>query len=257
MRKIQIKKTILFLITTLLFALALCGCDKSITAPVATPIEYAYTHGVFFECDNFELMKERVEEDGVNVNGLIYDKKSMRKVSPLYLVQQENYKPRVAKYLLEQGADPNVAYGKTTLLMCASGADQNSYADMNFCELLIEYGADINAEDDMGKTSLDYAATGLLEKTKFLLKNGAMVSKKTMEIVNKSIESMYSDSLYSVPKLIFEAAKEQKVSYKENPLFEATVLGDTDRVIKLIKKATATTNRVFPFILRLIANPKR
>ena len=83
----------------------------------------------FYECRNLEYVKELVEEGQVDVNGLVpFGSFFPKKVSPLYLMQVFRCDMRFIDYLLKKGADPDVAFGDTTLLMCALGADANNGA---------------------------------------------------------------------------------------------------------------------------------
>jgi len=95
----------------------------------------------------------------------------------------------VAKILLKSGADPDVAestFGCTPLHYCAGTGD------IDFCKLLLSYGAQIGALDFYNYTCVDYASeAGMTEVAAFLQKklaasssrlgmSGAMSSKNLM-----------------------------------------------------------------------------
>ncbi|MDR0520056.1 MAG: hypothetical protein LBG82_08430, partial [Clostridiales Family XIII bacterium] len=73
-----------------------------------------YDAAIFINCDDFELLKEYIDADKANVNRKLPHKNIFLStdVSPLYLVfsnELGRYEDRFAEYLLENGADPNVA----------------------------------------------------------------------------------------------------------------------------------------------------
>ena len=81
----------------------------------------------------------------------------------------------VAKYLVEEGADVNAANGKgTTVFMYAKTPVANS-KDTSLLSWLLGAGARINAEDNSGKTALDYVLENGDEfLARFLRRNGAL-----------------------------------------------------------------------------------
>ncbi len=80
----------------------------------------------------------------------------------------------VAKQAIADGANVNAEFLGTTPLHSASGGGHKQTI-----ELLIAKGADVNAEDDEGKTPLDYAIIGKDTETADLLrKHGAKTAKE-------------------------------------------------------------------------------
>ena len=78
--------------------------------------------------------------------------------------------PRVARLLLDHGADPNERglYGLTPLLRASK------VGDIEMARLLVEHGASVELQDGAGKTPLDYASEKQHEEViKLLLEHGA------------------------------------------------------------------------------------
>ena len=79
--------------------------------------------------------------------------------------------------LLNQGADVNALdseHNETALILAVK------FADASMVRLLLEVGANVNAEDDKGRTSLFYAPV-LSDKFKLLLSAGANLHIKDNE----------------------------------------------------------------------------
>jgi hypothetical protein len=118
---------------------------------------------IVFCTRDLEYVKENIEAGVVGVNEGLFFSGKMRKVSPLYLVQYKcpSYSSQlmITRYLLEKGANPDVAFGDMTLLMTQT--DESSVENVQsipLASMLIEYGADVNAGYVDGKdTALDYA----------------------------------------------------------------------------------------------------
>jgi ankyrin repeat protein len=211
---------------------------------------------VFSSGDNLELVKE-VIESGVDVNRKIRAPFSFHKFPPLYLVRSEMYYPhtaRIAEYLLEEGANPNFTDTKgRTLLMHASGAlnrwGTSVFTEPEFVELLLEYDAEINAISDEGMTALDYAVQDReLDIAELLLKNGAEVSSKTLSLAEE--DKFDHGYIYRFTKLIFDAAVKQGVHYADDPLLEAAILGDSEKVVNIIDKMDVKEfNQHVPFYI--------
>jgi ankyrin repeat protein len=178
-----------------------------------------------------ELIKELVEKDKAVLNEKLPDDSRPigEEVSPLYFVQRENRQPLFSKYMLDAGADPNVAYGDTTLLMCANGAG-DSLGDSAFLKMLIEHDADIDRKDETGYTALDYATENLLvDNMQYLVDKGALVTGNTIEIVAGA--EIVDERNYRAAKIIFMAAEKQGVDYDSYRALGLAALGKTDELI--------------------------
>ena len=106
--------------------------------------------------------------------------------TPLRLAMQRNWS-NTARFLLEHGADPNLTYeeGKTILHLFVGPNNPSwrsvwgfGYHDHDsvllFAQLLLKHGADVNARDNMHRTSLLLAMQHRASKiVRFLLGNGA------------------------------------------------------------------------------------
>ena len=113
---------------------------------------------------------ELLIESGFNVNGVTGN------ISPLH-VAVEGYCKDSVKFLIENGADPNVADsdGLTPLQWIAKdGQNENEDLPTEMARLLIEGGAELNIANEDGATPLHLVVeTGNLKLTKLLIDNGA------------------------------------------------------------------------------------
>ena len=84
----------------------------------------------------------------------------------------------VANYLIKKGAKVNVPAANPTKVMPLHSAVARN--DFDLCQLLIENGAAVNAQQTTGVTALHSAAhQGNLKLVKYLIDNGADISIKT------------------------------------------------------------------------------
>lgn len=79
----------------------------------------------------------------------------------LFMAVQLNY-ARAVKLLLENDADPTATLrgcynGRTVLMTAAANRSPNPRVSPDIVKLLIEYGADVTARDEGGKTALMWA----------------------------------------------------------------------------------------------------
>ncbi len=114
--------------------------------------------------------------------------------------------------LLLDGADPDMTYqpaeGNAPILCAAINGDKE------MVELLLEYGADINAEDTKGETALFFAATDTesTEMLEFLIENGADVNHLSHSGVTATHIAAASSNLDSVKLLKKSGAKMDAVT---------------------------------------------
>jgi uncharacterized protein len=84
----------------------------------------------------------------------------------------------VVRFLLEAGADPNVA--STNAFRVAPLHSASAISDIEIAALLIEAGADVNAKQNQGVTPLHSAAhNGQTRLAELLIANGADVGART------------------------------------------------------------------------------
>lgn len=96
--------------------------------------------------------------------------------------------------LLEAGADPNVAVtitGIPALIFLTAMCDYRDTKD--FCKLLVEYGADINARDNYYQTALHYIKNSIYspqsQNNKFCLELKSISLNKQITVnADKSVE---------------------------------------------------------------------
>jgi ankyrin repeat protein len=201
---------------------ALLKAGDSVIGKVDSAGDYAL---VFVQHNNLEWMKEMVEDYGLDVNEKVLLNGKTGKCAPLYLVNYEYQDVPFSKYLLEKGADPNIAYGDTTIL---SQIDK-----FELIKLLVEYGADINLQDSSGNSAIDYAVD--FRTIKFYIQNGAKISQKSLQRIH---DSEINAGIYQEARLLFTTASEQGLKFNDDPIFEAAVLGDTNRFIELYNLPT-------------------
>lgn len=167
--------------------------------------------------------------------------------------------------LIEQKLDINTCKDGLTALMCVSYYD---YDLVEFAELIISLGADVNAKDPGGSTALHYAASNNNEGIiKLLLKSGAnpdMSDKNNNTpfhvaldehntdiaklLINIDVKNKYSDILLhntygmnlSMIRLLIEKGADINVkdAYGNTPIIIAASMGQLN-VVKLYLKLDA------------------
>ena len=109
----------------------------------------------------------------------------------------------IVKALLESGVDVNKKYmNDLTVLMWASGHtdDTPSSEGIKTIKIVVDKGADLNSQDNLGKTALMYSVLlNNIKATQFLLKNGADQEIKDNEGL-KAIDLTSDENLLSILK---------------------------------------------------------
>ena len=222
---------------------------------------------LFLHNFSFEYMKECVENGTIGVNDQIVDEEMLyKKVSPLFLAMNAPY--MYSEFLLKNGADPNVAFDDTTLLIWDTGAQGSG--DTTFGAMYIKYGADVNHQDGDGHSALYYAVKfGRTDYVKLLLDNGAKVTQNVLDKVEISVMNMFQYSqdshdentswwnidttaFYAIPAWIYEAAEKQGLTVKDS-LLKAAVQSDSAAVIKNIQ--TGENGDITPYIAAAYCKP--
>jgi len=148
-------------------------------------------------------------------------------------------KTELAKFMLENGADPNGAGNASTSVYAISA---NQYLPIQIAamkdntkmmKILIDHGADVNLQNSNGQTALHLACSKFLSKAvSFLVKNGAKIDIKNrvqmtplavlIENFNPSIHRRLNpkwnekEKIYKVSDKPFEEFKEIMRILKEN-----------------------------------------
>ncbi len=188
---------------------------------------------------NLERVKEAID-NGADVNkvSLLYGPSA----SPL-LYSMRNGQRCIPEYLLSKGADPNFIDNKgISILMYTVGASKESglqYGNVtdndNYITLLNDKRTDINLTGKLGYTALDYACrdNGILTIVNTLIKHGAKITSTTMKCAIEGYKNGNCEE--TVLKLVFDSLKQQKIPSGLEPDIEASIQGDSSKLISFIK----------------------
>lgn len=141
-----------------------------------------------------------------------------------------------AQYLQEKGADPNWSDNQGhTLLMYCCGYNGTGYpGGMALLELLLSYGADVNARDENGYTALDYRVNDL-EAVTVLLDHGAKVTKQTLTAAFHVLQDSANIEAVFAPKRILDAYIAQGGQPDLPECLLAAANGDSDVVVQALE----------------------
>ena len=153
---------------------------------------------------SFEAVKLLFKSGKFKINS-----KNKSGYTPLYLAcsssySDMNYTTKIIKFLLENGANPNIKdkYGNTPMMIIMDryiSPFRMTPFDLRFVkktiDLLIKHGADINLKNSIGETALMVASTFCDDKNKIkvikhLIDNGANIYLKDKQ--NKTVLEKYS-----------------------------------------------------------------
>ena len=149
--------------------------------------------------------------------------------------------PEGMKLLLDKGADPNAKNDVgATSLMWAIG-------DMSKVRLLVRSGADVNARSNTGKTPLLLAAghAGSIERVRFLLANGAQVNAVDRTGLNALAEAAAAGDV-SVLKLLL--TKGGDVNVKMAARFIDIRRANTEIITEVLRRATRRSVGITPLM---------
>lgn len=121
---------------------------------------------------------ERVLEYGVPVDGAFG-------FCPVLYAWKNTNNTVIMEFLLQNGADPNAcdAAGNTLLMISLGAGNHNVVHNLDFTELFVKYGADINIPNGSGMTPLNYAVKHeKIWAIPYLLKQGARVERDTLSL---------------------------------------------------------------------------
>ena len=229
-------KKVLWLISVIMVVIFLSSCQIGNIVNKAVKSENI---DLKFKSDlilgNIEIVKENLE-DGANINKVNVALESEQ--NPIILAVTNN-RDKLAKYLIENGADANYTDSSgRSLLMFLTRNDNTS-----FCELLIKHGAKIDKEEKNGYTALEYLLDHSRSKTTeknmdsiltILLNNGAKIRPITLKAALKGEANGYVTS-YSLVKRILEGVIKSGNKSEINPILEAAILGESLKEDELIK----------------------
>lgn len=142
------------------------GSNPNAKAYNATPFEKAVSHG---HKDTAALLRTADPAAAIE-----YEAKLIANTTEITRAIQSKDIAKVIS-LLENGADPNGKHNGSPAIILAINATGTDAPKI--VEILINYGADVNAKDDQGRTALDWAASvGWMSIAKTLLEKGAAVN---------------------------------------------------------------------------------
>ncbi len=151
---------------------------------------------------------------------------------------------KIIKLLLKYGADPNSRgecfYKNTTALMFAVTSENSN----EMCKLLINKGADVNAQNDVGQTALMRTATGDITLTKLLLQNGADRTLSTKEGMTP-FKVACCRNKFEIAKLLFDPIADVNVKTKDAMEFTAlmlSALSPSPKIVDMLLKNGADLN---------------
>lgn len=225
----------LFAVTTALLIL-LSGCGKK------SESDYSLRDAIMKnqENGNVELIREYIE-NGCNPDDFEYPlwAEVIKESNPfLYTVTSTGTYTGLPYLLILEGADVNgrSTNGGSTLLM-----NMAYNSDYEMCQFLINEGADVNLKDDSGQTAVDSCLSDVVdyvywnertETLQLLLENGAEVSAKTVSSVGTRV---YIQSIEAV-RMLVEHCKENNIETGLSEIIEASVMGDSEKVLSLLNE---------------------
>jgi len=140
-------------------------------------------------------------------------------------------KAEVDKYIREYGRDAMVQYLSTT-------TEKDEQPDLKYIKYFVSQGANVNAKDDDGKTSLHFAAReSNIEVIKFLVYKGADVNAKTRGEATPLHGAAIRGNVEVVKFLVSKGADvNAKTSGEAIPLHGAASWGNVEVVQFLLSK---------------------
>lgn len=217
----------------LLFPLASCG-----NVTKSAQLRAALDSGNLMEID-------RVLDSGADVNG--YDS-----FNPILYVWDQYADEILIEHLLKRGADVNFTdQDGNTLLMISIGMGDGTYIhSLDFTDLFLAYGADVNQVNADGVSALDYAIqTGYEYAAERLLKNGAQVSNQTLALATNGTYM----ANYRIAKEILLQLEAQNSRIELNPSIQAALLGRDTDVLRTASGVTMTDSEHHYLICALAA----
>jgi|GEM_PF-1241254 len=246
----KIKKITEILLLCIVLNLCLFSCTiSSINSNIKENIaESNLLYALTSPDGNLEGVKESIE-DGANINefeNAYYKEDGINSVLAL-AVKNRHY--REAKLLIEHGADGD--YVTTDGTPIYNFCIYNS--NIEFLEyFLSKFSENIN-EVRRGYTALDelffmHDDEIILNKMEILLRYGAKVRSKTIEIALKEDLSCYSSIKKALTILIDSGEKSDL-----DPMLEAAILGDSNKLNELTKRNEIDENNKTQIIFNVVA----
>lgn len=170
--------------------------------------------------NNFDLVNKFIQS-GCNIN--VSDNESG--ITPIHsAVINNNYK--IAKLLLEHGADPNIDNGNCDFPIHSAVSDSN----YDMIELLLKHGADINSPDIYSDSALDQVVIDKQDEKmiKYLLDHGALIMNchsMNYGVSNSLNEAKEHKMSQEIIKLIEKRCIEQT-----KDIFEAIINDDIEKM---------------------------
>lgn len=169
---------------------------------------------------------------------------SKYKSSPLMLACGRNDLISVQK-ILAKHVDVNLEDEQRSTALCY--ASRNDADDTKILELLVKHGAKVNMPGSYGRNALVEAVfSGSLKKVRFLLKNGAVINRKSDGFggVSAISEAVSGDNLEMV-KLVIDRGADISMTrdHGETVLLEAIRSEKSTEIVQLLIEKGADVNR--------------
>ena len=170
----------------MLFFVLACGCSVLFKGDGQAPDTQEPSASLLSAIDfgSLEWVKEEIQ-NGADLNTVVAGNLLSHNVVPLQYAYKNCSNPEVPDYLIRAGADLSFedSQGNSLLFSAALRSD-----GVEWCQLLLEHGIDIDHTNKKGETALDVAAKeGYYSTSEFLLDNGAKVSQHTLELALQGV----------------------------------------------------------------------
>ena len=163
------------------------------------------------------------------------DKNDLDGEAPVYIALARD-QTKLAMWLLDEGSTPNYQLSDGDSLIMKL-TDSWNY---ELCEKMIECGADINYVNKKGRSVLETIAdrnTADTSIVKLFIEHGAKLTTNAIQIGLESNQSC------DVVRYMVQVAKKQGIKTGLNPVVEAAILGETDKVRSMVGKKLTTNEK--------------
>lgn len=246
------KKNMLILVVILMLS-SLVSCIPRVYKTSDADIKLL--HGI--QSGNLEQCKEALE-NGAHIDQLVgkigerTDNGALEK-NPFRIACFLG-KAKIAKFLLEQGANPNAIDAEGLPVLCYVV----KMGDIDLCKLMLDKGADINQKGGNGLTPLDSLLQNNSGQTDskrdfavekmydFLIEKGAELSASTLK---NAMDGLNNDGYtrYTIIQKIVKQLVNTSEETNLDSILEAVILGDNQNFQSLVQKANKIDEKCLLF----------